>query len=190
MIRKIHNSFVKIAEMTPLEYRNKGENLAINYDFLGSKFGNILVASTKKGICHISFANNESEGLDVVKKYFSNAKFQKKSDIISQNLLDVFSCNYDNLHEIKLHLKGTEFQIKVWKNLLKIPVGKLLTYGEVAKEIGNSKAARAVGSAVGDNVIAFLIPCHRIIQASGKFGQYRWGSDRKAAMIKFEKALL
>ena len=88
--------------------------------------------------------------------------------------------------QIKLHLKGTAFQIKVWETLLKIPVGQLSTYGNIAAQIEHPKAARAVGSAVGDNPVAFLIPCHRVIQSTGHFGQYHWGSTRKVAMIGWE----
>jgi AraC family transcriptional regulator, regulatory protein of adaptative response / methylated-DNA-[protein]-cysteine methyltransferase len=90
------------------------------------------------------------------------------------------------VHKIKLHLKGTDFQLKVWETLLTIPMGQLSTYGNIAAEINNPKAARAVGSAIGDNPVAFLIPCHRVIQSTGIFGGYMWGTKRKTAMIGWE----
>ena len=109
-------------------------------------------------------------------------------DLIQQNALYLFTHDWKKLDKIKLHLKGTSFQIKVWETLLKIPVGSLSTYGNIAKQIQNPKAARAVGSAIGDNPVAFLIPCHRVIQSTGNFGQYHWGSNRKTAMIGWEAA--
>ncbi len=183
-----HDLLIKIEGMTLEEYKNKGEGLSINYNFATTFFGNICIASTAKGICHLSFADSESEGLSELGKSFPNAKFYKKTDAIQQNALRIFDHDKSNLRKIKLHLKGTEFQIKVWESLLKIPMGKLTTYGEIAKKIENQKASRAVGSAIGDNSVAFLIPCHRVIQASGELGKYRWGADRKAAMIGWEAA--
>ena len=109
-------------------------------------------------------------------------------DLFQQNALFIFSHDWTKLNEIKLHLKGTDFQLKVWETLLKIPLGKLVTYGSIAKEIKSPKASRAVGSAIGDNPVAFLIPCHRVIQSTGAFGQYHWGSARKTAMIGWEAA--
>jgi AraC family transcriptional regulator of adaptative response/methylated-DNA-[protein]-cysteine methyltransferase len=100
----------------------------------------------------------------------------------------IFTHDWTKLHEIKLHLKGSPFQLKVWETLLKIPMGKLTTYGAVAKQIQLPKASRAVGTAIGENPVAFLIPCHRIIQSTGAFGGYHWGSIRKTAMIGWEAA--
>jgi AraC family transcriptional regulator of adaptative response/methylated-DNA-[protein]-cysteine methyltransferase len=109
-------------------------------------------------------------------------------DLSQQNVLYIFTHDWSKLHKIKLHLKGTEFQLKVWETLLKIPMGQLSTYGNIAKQIDIPKAARAVGTAVGDNPVAFLIPCHRVIQSSGIFGGYHWGAIRKTAMIGWEAA--
>jgi AraC family transcriptional regulator of adaptative response/methylated-DNA-[protein]-cysteine methyltransferase len=100
----------------------------------------------------------------------------------------IFQKDWSKLSNIKLHLKGTPFQLKVWEALLKIPMGGLETYGSLAKEIQLPNASRAVGSAVGDNPVAFLIPCHRVIRSTGEFGQYHWGSTRKTAMIGWEAA--
>ncbi|MBS1688895.1 MAG: methylated-DNA--[protein]-cysteine S-methyltransferase [Bacteroidetes bacterium] len=185
---RLHDLFVKIEGMTPGEYKNGGEALSINYSFAETPFGNILVASTTKGICHIGFADNEEEGLIALQKAFPNATYRRMTDMIQQNALYIFTHDWSRLEEIKLHLKGTAFQIKVWETLLKIPVGSLTTYGNIAKELQQPTASRAVGTAVGDNPVAFLIPCHRVIRSSGEFGQYHWGSSRKTAIIGWEAA--
>jgi AraC family transcriptional regulator, regulatory protein of adaptative response / methylated-DNA-[protein]-cysteine methyltransferase len=185
---RLHDLFIKIEGMTPGEFKNGGENLSINYSYAESPFGNILVASTAKGICHMAFADNEQEAFEALQKNFPNAYYKQMVDLIQQNALYIFTHDWSKLSEVKLHLKGTDFQLKVWETLLKIPMGKLSTYGNIAEQIQSPKASRAVGSAIGDNPVAFLIPCHRVIQSTGIFGEYHWGSTRKAAMIGWEAA--
>ncbi len=185
---RLHDLFINIEGMTPGEYKNGGENLSINYSFAESPFGDILVASTSKGICHMAFADNEKEALKALQKNFPNAHYKQMVDLIQQNALYIFTHNWKDLDKIKLHLKGTPFQLKVWEALLKIPMGQLSTYGNIAKQLHAPKASQAVGSAVGSNPVAFLIPCHRVIQSTGVFGQYHWGSNRKKAMIGWEAA--
>ena len=174
--------------MTPGEYKYGGENLSINYSFAESPFGNILVASTPKGICHMAFADNQDEALQILKDKFPNAVYSQMVDLMQQNVLYIFTHDWTKLGQIKLHLKGTEFQLKVWETLLKIPMGQLTTYGNIARQILVPKASRAVGTAIGDNPVAFLIPCHRIIQSTGVFGGYHWGTIRKTAIIGWEAA--
>ncbi|MGL5234785.1 MAG: methylated-DNA--[protein]-cysteine S-methyltransferase [Empedobacter falsenii] len=185
---RLHDLFVNIEGMTPAEYKNGGKNLHINYSFAESPFGSVIVASTDKGVCHMAFENNETEALEQLKSKFPNASFQRKLDLLQQNALFIFQNDWSKLGEIKLHLKGTEFQLKVWESLLKIPMGQLSTYGQLAENIGNPKASRAVGTAIGSNPVAFLIPCHRVIQSSGNFGGYMWGNTRKTAIIGWEGA--
>ena len=185
---RLHDLFVNIEGMTPGEYKNGGENLAINFSFAESPFGNLLVASTAKGICHIAFAEDETEALQILKNKFPNAAYKQVLDIIQQNALFIFSHDWTKLHEIRLHLKGTDFQLKVWEALLKIPMGRLATYGDISRHIQSPGASRAVGSAIGANPVAFLIPCHRVIQSSGIVGGYHWGSLRKTAIIGWEAA--
>lgn len=185
---RLHDLFVSIEGMTPGEYKNGGEQLNINYSFAESPFGNIIVASTPKGICHLAFADDESEALQQLRSQFPNAGFKQVVDTIQQNALFIFTQDWKNLSKIKLHLKATPFQIKVWEALLKIPLGDVSTYSSIANKIENPKASRAVGTAIGDNPVAFLIPCHRVIRSSGEFGQYHWGSTRKTAMIGWEAA--
>ena len=185
---RLHDLFVKIEGMTPGEFKNGGKYLAINYSFAISKFGNILIASTTKGICYIAFAEDPIKTLTDLKDSFPNANFRQIADEFHQNILQVFSCDWQNLTQIKLHLKGTDFQLKVWEALLKIPMGQLATYGSIATNINKPTASRAVGTAIGSNPVAILIPCHRVIQASGNFGGYMWGNTRKTAMIGWEMA--
>lgn len=187
---RLHDLFIKIEGMTPGEYKNGGENLAINYSYAESPFGNILVASTAKGICYMAFADNEEEALSGLKKNFPRALYKQATDFIQQNALRIFAHDWSELNQVKLHLKGTDFQLKVWETLLKIPMGRLATYGNIAGHIQNPKASRAVGSAIGDNPVAFLIPCHRVIQSGGALGGYHWGNTRKTAMIGWEAAIL
>jgi AraC family transcriptional regulator, regulatory protein of adaptative response / methylated-DNA-[protein]-cysteine methyltransferase len=185
---RLHDLFISIEGMTPGEYKNGGENLSINYSFAESPFGDILVASTQKGICYMAFADDEKKALADLKENFPNAHYKQMVDLIQQNALYIFTKDWKNLDKIKLHLKGTDFHLKVWETLLKIPMGKLSTYGDIAGQLRAPRASRAVGSAVGNNPVAFLIPCHRVIQSSGAFGQYHWGSNRKTAMIGWEAA--
>ena len=185
---RLHDLFITIEGMTPGEYKNGGENLEIHYSFAESPFGNILVASTPKGICHLAFADDEKEALTVLQNKFANASYRQMTDLAQQNALYVFTHGWSKLSQIKLHLKGTAFQLKVWETLLKIPMGRLTTYGSIAKQIQLPNASRAVGTAIGDNPVAFLIPCHRIIQSTGVFGGYHWGSTRKTAIIGWEAA--
>lgn len=185
---RLHDLFVTIEGMTPGEFKNGGENLSIHYSYAESPFGPLLVASTAKGICHMAFADDEKKALRDLQSQFPNARFRQMLDLIQQHALYIFTHDWSRLHQVKLHLKGTAFQIKVWESLLKIPMGKLATYGDIARRIDSPNAYRAVGSAVGENPVAFLIPCHRVIQSTGLFGQYHWGSTRKTAMIGWEAA--
>lgn len=187
---RLHDLFIKIEGMTPGEYKNGGEQLSINYSFAESPFGNILVASTAKGICYMAFADDAVYALHELQKSFPNAQYHQVTDMIQQNALYIFTQDWSKLNEIKLHIKGTDFQLKVWEALLKVPMGQLSTYGTLAAALNNTNASRAVGSAVGDNPVAFLIPCHRVIRSTGEFGQYHWGSTRKTAIIGWEAAQL
>ena len=185
---RLHDLFINIEGMTPAEYKSGGKNLAINYSFAESPFGNIIVGATLKGICYLAFAEDQSVAFISMQQHFPNASFRQIVDLIQQNALYIFRHDWSKLHQIKLHLKGTNFQLKVWEALLKIPPGQLTTYGKIASHIDKPSASRAVGTAIGSNPVAFLIPCHRVIQATGTFGGYRWGSTRKTAIIGWEAA--
>ena len=138
----------------------------------------------------MAFADDGAKALEDLQQHFPNAQYRQMLDLAQQNALYIFTHDWSKLHEIKLHLKGTDFQLKVWETLLKIPMGKLTTYGNIAQKIDRPKASRAVGTAIGDNPVAFLIPCHRVIQSTGLLGGYHWGTARKTAMIGWEATRL
>jgi AraC family transcriptional regulator of adaptative response/methylated-DNA-[protein]-cysteine methyltransferase len=183
---RLHDLFINIEGMTPAEYKNGGKDLKINYSFSESPFGNMIVASTEKGICYMAFADDEPIAFSTLQNQFPNADYHLKSDAMQQNALHIFTYDWTKLNQIKLHLKGTDFQLKVWQTLLRIPSGQLTTYGAIAHKIKNPNASRAVGTAIGSNPVAFLIPCHRVIQSSGVLGGYMWGNTRKTVMIGWE----
>jgi AraC family transcriptional regulator of adaptative response/methylated-DNA-[protein]-cysteine methyltransferase len=185
---RLHDLFINIEGMTPGEYKNGGAALSINYSFAETPFGNILVASTPKGICYMAFADEENKALEELHLLFPNAAYRQLADMIQQNALQIFSRDWSQPEKVKLHLKGTDFQLKVWETLLKIPSGSLASYQTIAAKINQPKATRAVGTAIGQNPIAYIIPCHRVIQSGGNFGNYHWGRARKSAIIGWEAA--
>lgn len=185
---RLHDLFISLEGMTPAEYKNGGKNLNIGYEFAQSPFGEIIVASTKKGICYLAFVEDKNQALETLICNFPNAEMNEKSKPLHQNALLIFQNDWSEIKEIKLHLKGSDFQLRVWETLLKIPMGGLSTYGKIAEKINQPKASRAVGTAVGKNPVAFIIPCHRVIQSSGILGGYHWGTIKKTAMIGWESA--
>lgn len=187
---RLHDLFVNIEGMTPGEYKNGGEHLEIKYSFANTIFGNTIIASTTKGVCYIAFIEDNNIGFTDLQTHFSKANFIEQKDDFQQQALSIFSKDWQHLPQIKLHLKGTDFQLKVWEALLKIPMGQLTTYGNIANTINSPKASRAVGTAIGSNPIAFLIPCHRVIQTTGNIGGYMWGPTRKTAIIGWEAATI
>lgn len=183
---RLHDLFVNVEGMTPGNFKNGGQDLQIQYSFAKTLFGDIIIASTQKGICHLAFVANQQTETEKLFKLFPNASFVQKTDLLQQNALQFFSNDWNDLHKIKLHLKGTPFQLKVWQSLLKIPLGNISTYATIAENILSPKATRAVGTAIGANPVAFLIPCHRVIKSSGIIGEYHWGSNRKVAILGWE----
>jgi AraC family transcriptional regulator of adaptative response/methylated-DNA-[protein]-cysteine methyltransferase len=169
---------VTIERITPDEYGR----LSINYSFAGTPFGNIILAATPKGLCYLGFAEDER----ALRAIFPQAEYRQRTDAIQQKALSFFSREGSGPGAIKCHIKGTGFQLKVWETLVKIPMGQLTTYGAIAAQTGNPGASRAVGSAVGHNPVAVLIPCHRVVRSSGALGGYHWGLARKAALIEWE----
>ena len=186
---RLHDLFVKIEGMTPGEYKNGGEQLSISYSFEESPFGKLIIASTTKGICYIAFIDDKQKSAEELQTHFPRASFEYRETDLHKKTLRIFEQDWNSKEQIKLHLKGTDFQLKVWEALLKIPTGGLTTYGSIAEQLNNPNASRAVGTAIGSNPIAFLIPCHRVIQSSGVIGGYMWGPTRKTAIIGWEAAL-
>lgn len=187
---RLHDLFVNIEGMTPGDYKNGCEHLTIKYSFSDTLFGTVIIASTTKGVCYIAFIEDNNIGFTDLQTHFPKANFIAKEDDFQQQALSIFSKDCQHLPQIKLHLKGTDFQLKVWEALLKIPMGQLTTYGDIAKTINSPKASRAVGTAIGSNPIAFLIPCHRVIQKTGNIGGYMRGPTRKTAIIGWEAATI
>lgn len=185
---RLHELFIHIEGMTPGEYKVGGKGLSINYCFDRTLFGEMLVASTSKGVCCMTFCDDREQALAELGHHFPFATFEKRPDEFQERALAVFSMNWANLNEVKLHLRGTEFQLKVWEALLKIPLGTLTTYGDIANYLDSPNSSRAVGTAIGDNPVAFLIPCHRVIRSTGTLGGYHWGLTRKTAIIGWEAA--
>lgn len=185
---RLHDLFVQIEGMTPAEYKHGGKDLEIAYQFAQTLFGEVLIASTTKGICHLTFIQDRESALQQFIAQFPNAQFVEQGTAFHAQALAIFNHENWSIEQIKLHLKGTDFQLKVWSSLLKIPMGEVVSYGEVAHDISQDKAVRAVGSAIGRNPVAVLIPCHRVIQSTGGLGGYRWGTERKTVLIGWEGA--
>ncbi len=186
---RLHDLFIQIEGMTPAEYKQGGRQLTIRYAYHASPFGKVLIASTGKGVCYVAFEDQENDVLETLFNSYPNATFVRENSPYQAAVLAFFNRDWSNLQAVKLHLRGTPFQLHVWEALLKIPAGQLASYRQVATEIGKSSASRAVGTAIGSNPIAYLIPCHRVIQTSGLLGGYRWGLHRKTAIIAWESAL-
>jgi AraC family transcriptional regulator of adaptative response/methylated-DNA-[protein]-cysteine methyltransferase len=188
---RLHDLFVNTEAVTPGEYKTRGAGLTIRYGIHPTPFGKCLIAATERGICRLAFVDGSEGGAidrlvegwkqaDMIEDYKSTAPLVTR--IFSDPKPDSpASSRFDP--PLNLHLRGTNFQIKVWEALLSIPAGSVTTYERIAAQIGKPRAVRAVGAAVGDNPIAYLIPCHRVIRKSGDFGNYLYGSARKKAIL-------
>jgi AraC family transcriptional regulator of adaptative response/methylated-DNA-[protein]-cysteine methyltransferase len=186
---RLHDLFVSCEAVTPGEYKRRGEGLAIEYGFHPTPFGECLLARTARGIYALRFMSTPSRpsALQELRAEWPAAKFVENDSKTGKICGRIFSgAANDAVTPFHLHLRGTNFQLKVWQALLTIPCGRLANYGDLAAKIGAPRAGRAVGSAVGRNPIAYLIPCHRVIRSLGIIGDYRWGRERKQAMIGWE----
>jgi AraC family transcriptional regulator of adaptative response/methylated-DNA-[protein]-cysteine methyltransferase len=184
---RLHDLFVSVEAMTPDEFRRHGKQLRIRYGFNPSPFGECLVAVTSRGICHLAFVpqSGRAEIVSELRRQWKNAEIIEDASVAGTYVNTIFSSSASNT-ALPLFIKGTNFQIKVWQALLKIPVGMAVSYEDIARRINRPKSVRAVANAVAHNPIAFLIPCHRIIRKTGAVGGYRWGSARKKAMLIWE----
>jgi len=184
---RLHDLFVTTEAVSPGEYKSHGEGVTIRYGLHASPFGKCLVAVTDRGICHIGFVQKEaSEGdaIDNLVADWKNARMIEDNKHTAPLLEPIFDVGSHS--RLNIHLRGTNFQLKVWEALLKIPSGAVTTYEGLAERIGQPTASRAVGTAVGHNPIAVLIPCHRVIRKAGEFGNYRYGASRKKALLARE----
>ena len=185
---RLHDHFITLEAVTPGEYKNKGKGLEIEYGLHSSPFGVLFIAMTKRGVCRAAFvdANDIAEHLMDLQKTWPLALLSKNEDA-TQHIIDVMFGDVAIADRpLSLHIAGTNFQIAVWKALLLIPPGSITSYSQVATTIGRPQSSRAVGNAIAANPVAFLIPCHRVIQQSGALGGYRWGSTRKRAIQWWE----
>jgi AraC family transcriptional regulator, regulatory protein of adaptative response / methylated-DNA-[protein]-cysteine methyltransferase len=187
---RLHDLFVGIEAMTPHEYRNGGEALDIVYHFQETPFGEVLAAATPRGVCDLQFVDSKSSGQQFLEHKWHGAALREGENEHTRNALRFFKHTARQPEKLRLHLKGTDFQLKVWAALLRIPEGQIAVYGDLADAVGMPKATRAVGTAVGDNPVAYIIPCHRVIRKAGGFGEYRWGSARKTALLGWESCLV
>ncbi|HUH96867.1 MAG TPA: methylated-DNA--[protein]-cysteine S-methyltransferase [Anaerolineales bacterium] len=184
---RLHDLFVTTEAITPGEYRSRGAGLTIRYGFHPTPFGKCLIGATERGICHLSFVQGgEGAALDGLVSYWKEAKLIEDHRSTAPLVTSIFDWKGREQTPLRLHLSGTNFQLKVWEALLQIPVGAVTTYEHIASEVGNPRATRAVGTAVGHNPIAVLIPCHRVIRKVGGFGNYRYGVPLKMALLGWE----
>lgn len=190
---RLHDLFVTHEAMSPGEFKQKGAGLTIQYGYHATPFGECLIALTERGICGLSFVTDSkrANALATLKANWPQANFVADDGATRPFIDPIFQLDgVDTRPSLSLYFKGTNFQIQVWQALLQLPAGTAVSYGTVAQMIGNPKAVRAVGTAVSHNPIGYLIPCHRVIQQAGGFGQYRWGNGRKKAILGWEIARL
>ncbi|MBG6145532.1 AraC family transcriptional regulator of adaptative response/methylated-DNA-[protein]-cysteine methyltransferase [Labrenzia sp. EL_142] len=189
---RLHDLFITHEAMTPGDYRARGEGLQIVYGFHPSPFGQVLILATDKGLAGLGFADpgEEQSTLEDMCERWPAAIYSHDQDATSSYAQRVFDpdkwCEDQPLNVVMI---GTDFEIRVWQTLLKIPMGQATTYSDVAASIGNPKASRAVGSAVGRNPISFVVPCHRVLAKGGQIGGYHWGLTRKRAILGWESGL-
>jgi AraC family transcriptional regulator of adaptative response/methylated-DNA-[protein]-cysteine methyltransferase len=188
---RLHDLFVTTEAVTPGEYKSKGEGVTIRYGIHLTPFGKCLIGLTERGICHLGFVqSSEGEAIDNLVNDWKEAKMIEDYRATASLVGPIFDLQFNTrIKPLTLHLRGTNFQLKVWEALLQIPTGAVTTYEGIASRIGKPSATRAVGTAVGHNPIAVLIPCHRVVRKAGEFGKYRYGSLRKKALLAYESAL-
>jgi AraC family transcriptional regulator, regulatory protein of adaptative response / methylated-DNA-[protein]-cysteine methyltransferase len=185
---RLHDLFVTAEAVTPGEYKSRGAGVTIRYGLHPTPFGKCLIATTERGICHLSFVQtSEGDTIDQLAADWQQARMIEDHRSTVPLIEPIFDLRYNHRGKpLNVHLRGTNFQLKVWEALLQIPAGEVTTYAGLASRIGNPGATRAVGTAVGHNPIAVLIPCHRVIRKVGEFGNYRYGALRKKALLARE----
>ena len=189
---RLHDLFVKCEAVTPGEYKLLGEGLNIYYGIHQTPFGRCMIAKTDRGICGLFFLNNDDEQryIERLSLDWPQAKIEENPHKTVASVAEIFNLSsWQKDKPISLFVRGTNFQIKIWEALLKIPRGNVVAYEEIAKFVGQPKAVRAVGSAVARNPVSFLIPCHRVIRKYGDFGNYQGGAARKKAILAWETVI-
>jgi len=186
---RLHDLFVTAEAVSPGEYKSRGSGLTIRYGLHPTPLGKCLIGITERGICHLGFVQTgEGDAIDNLAADWREARMIEDQKATAPLVEPIFDLSQRGRSELRLHLRGTNFQLKVWEALLGIPAGSVTTYETIAERIGKPGALRAVGSAVGHNPVAVLIPCHRVIRKVGDFGNYRYGAPRKKALLAREFA--
>jgi len=187
---RLHDLFVTLEAVTPGEFKTGGQGLVIRYGFHDTPFGECLLGETTRGICFLEFVADEthSEKLDRLKALWREATFIEDPMTTRGRVESIFSRNGETATTMNLLVKGTNFQVQVWRALLRMPRGSVTSYVRIADCIGNPGATRAVGSAIGANPVAWLIPCHRVLRSDGHLGGYHWGETRKCACLVWEQS--
>jgi AraC family transcriptional regulator of adaptative response/methylated-DNA-[protein]-cysteine methyltransferase len=186
---RLHDLFITWEAVTPGEYKLHGAGLTINYGFHPTPFGKILLGSTERGICNLSFIMPKglSEALESLQRSWPKARLVENPSITQPLVGRIFHLKIQStISPLKLYLSGSNFQLKVWEALLRIPSGNVVSYRDVASYLGEPNASRAIGNALARNPVAVLIPCHRVINSLGEFGNYHYGEARKVALLGWE----
>ncbi|WP_026471896.1 bifunctional transcriptional activator/DNA repair enzyme AdaA [Alkanindiges illinoisensis] len=190
---RLHDHFVQLEAVTPGEFKQKGRDLQIDYGVHATPFGPLFIAMTQRGICRASFVDFSSleHELAALQQAWPLSILQHNESLTAPVVDRMFSLQYDKHDSLykpfSLHVSGTNFQVAVWRALLKIPSGSLVSYSELANTLGYPKASRAVANAIGANPVAWMIPCHRVIRESGALGGYRWGVPKKQLIQTWER---
>jgi len=192
---RLHDLFVSHEAMTPGDYKRRGEGLKMAYGFHASPFGQALLIATDRGIAGIAFVDEESgqtpqDTLADMMQRWPKAHYVEAPDKTARHARQIFAAEWNQDRPVRLVMIGTDFDVRVWETLLKIPIGRAVSYTDIARHIGTPSAARAVGAAVGRNPLSFVVPCHRVLRGDGSLGGYHWGLTRKRALIGWETGRL
>ncbi len=184
---RLHDLFINMEGMTPVQYKKSGKGITIHYGFHQSPFGKYILALTsEERICALEFVDNEEEAASKLQLLWSESELIYNPQLTTPLADQLFS--HESVSPLKLLVKGTPFQLKVWEALLKVPFGELVSYQSVSEHVDNPRALQATGGAIGKNPVAYLIPCHRVVRKTGEINGYRWGLSRKSALIGWEAA--
>jgi AraC family transcriptional regulator of adaptative response/methylated-DNA-[protein]-cysteine methyltransferase len=189
---RLHDLFITHEAMTPGDYKRRGEGLAIGYGFHATPFGETLLMTTERGICGLAFVNEDigetrKDALADMTRRWPKAQFHEDHGLSAAAARRIFDpARWAKDDPVRLVLIGSDFEVRVWESLMKIPMGRAVSYNDIARHIGQPTASRAVGSAVGRNPLSFVVPCHRVLRGDGSLGGYHWGLTRKRALIGWE----
>lgn len=185
---KPHSEVITLESLPRSEWGRPRKKIVISYNLIYTPLGKMLVAALPKGICFLGCGNSKDMMLNDLQKRFPFATLKKDNLPLFKNVRLFFEKNWEHLEPIRVCVRGTDFQVRVWRELLEIPVGKVCSYGELARKIGRPKAPRAVGNAVSRNPVSYLVPCHRVICSNGKVGDFYWGVEKKLKFLNYESA--